>query len=98
MSMCICSVLSPFSISCRHFHKLLKELPCWIVAKSQPAIGEPLYMDVVNALNESRKISMPQVIGGRYGLASKEFTPAMVKAVFDELKSRTSENTFHHRH
>ena len=51
--------------------------------------GEPLYLDVVNALVESYaagKIShMPKVIGGRYGLSSKEFTPAMAKACFDEM-------------
>jgi pyruvate-ferredoxin/flavodoxin oxidoreductase len=51
--------------------------------------GEPLYKDVITALAqtvaEGRMATMPRVIGGRYGLASKEFTPAMVKAVFDEL-------------
>jgi pyruvate-ferredoxin/flavodoxin oxidoreductase len=55
--------------------------------KEPGAIGEPLYLDVVAALREaatcSREIS---VIGGRYGLSSKEFTPAMVKAVFDQLR------------
>jgi pyruvate-ferredoxin/flavodoxin oxidoreductase len=53
------------------------------------AVGEPLYQDVVAALAEARAQGLtsldPVVIGGRYGLASKEFTPAMVKAVFDEL-------------
>ncbi len=51
--------------------------------------GEPLFLDVTSALGEAyatgRRDSMPQVSGGRYGLSSKEFTPAMVKAVFDEL-------------
>jgi pyruvate-ferredoxin/flavodoxin oxidoreductase len=51
--------------------------------------GEPLYKDVLTALAqataEGRLPAMPRVIGGRYGLSSKEFTPAMVKAVFDEL-------------
>ena len=41
---------------------------------------------------------MPQVIGGRYGLSSKEFTPAMVKAVFDELAKPRFEEPLHHRH
>jgi pyruvate-ferredoxin/flavodoxin oxidoreductase len=51
--------------------------------KEPGAGGEPLYMDVVNAIFESgRQI---KVIGGRYGLSSKEFTPAMVKGVFDEI-------------
>ncbi len=53
------------------------------------AVGEPLYQDVVAALAEARAQGLstldPNVIGGRYGLASKEFTPAMVKAVYDEL-------------
>jgi pyruvate-ferredoxin/flavodoxin oxidoreductase len=51
--------------------------------------GEPLYKDVITALaqaaSDGRLATLPRVIGGRYGLASKEFTPAMVKAVFDEL-------------
>src|SRR5690606_5455402 len=51
--------------------------------KEPGAGGEPLYLDVVTALFENGR-SIP-VIGGRYGLSSKEFTPAMVKAVYDEL-------------
>jgi len=62
------------------------------------ATGEPLYQDVITALAEavsegSRK-DMPKVIGGRYGLSSKEFTPAMVKAVFDELDKDHAKNHF----
>jgi len=60
--------------------------------KEPGATGEPLYCDVITALSEmgvSRK-----VIGGRYGLASKEFTPAMVKAVFDELAKPSPKNHF----
>ncbi|MBW7850897.1 MAG: pyruvate:ferredoxin (flavodoxin) oxidoreductase [Rhodospirillales bacterium] len=59
--------------------------------KEPGAIGEPLYLDVLAALHEAKGAGLrpaaadPVVIGGRYGLASKEFTPAMVKAVFDEL-------------
>ena len=59
--------------------------------KEPGAIGEPLYLDVLAALREafdegSAGLSQePRVIGGRYGLSSKEFTPAMVKAVYDEL-------------
>jgi pyruvate-ferredoxin/flavodoxin oxidoreductase len=52
--------------------------------KEPGAGGEPLYLDVVNALYENAAIR-PRVIGGRYGLSSKEFTPAMVKGVFDHL-------------
>ena len=57
--------------------------------KEPGALGEPLYLDVVAALAEARAARrparMPRVIGGRYGLSSKEFTPAWSKAVFDEL-------------
>jgi pyruvate-ferredoxin/flavodoxin oxidoreductase len=62
------------------------------------ASGEPLYQDVMTALAEAvsdgRRQEMPKVIGGRYGLSSKEFTPAMVKAVFDELKKDRAKNHF----
>jgi len=60
--------------------------------KEPGATGEPLYCDVITAFAEmgvSKK-----VIGGRYGLASKEFTPAMVKAVFDELRKKSPKNHF----
>ena len=59
--------------------------------KEAGAIGEPLYLDIVAALAEAKAKGQrataidPVVIGGRYGLSSKEFTPVMVKAVFDEL-------------
>lgn len=68
--------------------------------KEPGSIGEPLYQDVVTALSEciangtSSFNSMPRVIGGRYGLSSKEFTPAMVKAVFDELEVEKPKNHF----
>jgi pyruvate-ferredoxin/flavodoxin oxidoreductase len=53
--------------------------------KEPGASGEPLYQDVITALAENGKGPLPQVIGGRYGLSSKEFTPAMAAAVFAEL-------------
>ena len=60
--------------------------------KEPGASGEPLYMDIVNAVvEENRSI---KVIGGRYGLSSKEFTPAMAKAALDELKKSTPKNHF----
>ncbi len=68
--------------------------------KEPGADGEPLYKDVVTALlqNKDDKGSkfeqLPVVIGGRYGLSSKEFTPGMVKAVFDELKNARPKNHF----
>jgi pyruvate-ferredoxin/flavodoxin oxidoreductase len=57
--------------------------------KEPGSLGEPLFLDVVTALAEdaaARAAAPPRVVGGRYGLSSKEFTPAMVKAVFDELR------------
>ncbi len=66
--------------------------------KEAGAIGEPLYLDVVNALNENTKTTssplQPAVVGGRYGLSSKEFTPAMVKAVYDNLKLEKPKDHF----
>ena len=60
--------------------------------KEPGSIGEPLYLDVVASLAEiGRNL---RVIGGRYGLSSKEFTPAMAKAVFDELNSSAPRNHF----
>lgn len=60
--------------------------------------GEPLYLDVVNAYAEAFASGqckrMPKIIGGRYGLSSKEFTPAMVKAIFDELRKEQSRPRF----
>ncbi|NND13216.1 MAG: pyruvate:ferredoxin (flavodoxin) oxidoreductase [Acidimicrobiia bacterium] len=57
--------------------------------KEPGAVGEPLYQDVLTALVESGTRPLPRVIGGRYGLSSKEFTPAMVLSVFDELQKDT---------
>jgi pyruvate-ferredoxin/flavodoxin oxidoreductase len=68
--------------------------------KEPGSAGEPLYQDVVTAIAEGSVNTIegfalkPRVIGGRYGLASKEFTPAMVKAVFDELSEEIPKNHF----
>ncbi len=65
--------------------------------KEPGSLGEPLYQDVMTLLGEAKRPtseSRPAVIGGRYGLSSKEFTPAMVKAVFDELKQPEPKNHF----
>jgi pyruvate-ferredoxin/flavodoxin oxidoreductase len=66
--------------------------------KEPGALGDPLYLDVITALAEARAEREsqldPVVIGGRYGLSSKEFTPAMVKAVFDELNKATPQRHF----
>jgi len=61
--------------------------------KEPGAIGDPLFLDVVAALNEDGQLH-PKVVGGRYGLASKEFTPAMAKAIFDELAKPTPKPHF----
>jgi pyruvate-ferredoxin/flavodoxin oxidoreductase len=68
--------------------------------KSPGASGEPLYADVITTLAEALASgrlspgSWPRVVGGRYGLSSKEFTPAMVKAIFDELSKDAPKNHF----
>ena len=68
--------------------------------KEPGAGGEPLYLDVVNAVKEGFDLglapfeTLPRVIGGRYGLSSKEFTPAMVKGIFDEMDQETPKNHF----
>ena len=76
----------PFSIE--HFVKALpgtvKGIAVLDRTKEPGSLGEPLYQDVINALVEGGKGDI-KVIGGRYGLSSKEFTPAMVKATLDEL-------------
>ena len=68
--------------------------------KEPGATGEPLYLDVVSAVaegianGEAPFAAFPRVIGGRYGLSSKEFTPGMIKAVFDELAQPKPKNNF----
>jgi len=67
--------------------------------KEPGAPGEPLYADVVTAFAEAAAAGAdgtrpPQIVGGRYGLSSKEFTPAMAKAVFDELRADRPRNHF----
>ena len=68
--------------------------------KEPGAIGEPLYLDVRTAIGEmmdkgiSKLQGYPKVIGGRYGLGSKDFTPAMVKAIFDNLAQDKPKNHF----
>ena len=61
--------------------------------------GEPLYLDVVNAISEKYMASelqfaYPKIVGGRYGLSSKEFTPAMVKSVYDNLSNEKPKSHF----
>jgi pyruvate-ferredoxin/flavodoxin oxidoreductase len=90
----------PFSVE--HFiaaiPSTVKSMAVLDRCKEPGSAGEPLYQDVITALAESLmagKInSIPRVIGGRYGLSSKEFTPAMVKAVYDELAEPAPKNHF----
>jgi pyruvate-ferredoxin/flavodoxin oxidoreductase len=80
--------------------KTVKALAVLDRTKEPGAIGDPLYLDVVTALVEARTLELthfekePVVMGGRYGLSSKEFTPGMIKAVFDELSKRSPKNHF----
>jgi pyruvate-ferredoxin/flavodoxin oxidoreductase len=60
--------------------------------KEAGAAGDPLYLDIVNALYEGKR--SVEVVGGRYGLSSKEFTPAMVKAVYDNLAAAAPKKNF----
>ena len=68
--------------------------------KEPGTIGEPLYQDVVTAISESLAegtlplAGMPKIVGGRYGLSSKEFTPAMISSIFEELKKANPRNHF----
>ncbi len=61
--------------------------------KEPGSVGEPLYLDVLGALYEGDR-PLPLVVGGRYGLSSKEFTPAMASAVFAELEQETPKRHF----
>jgi len=68
--------------------------------KEPGAGGEPLYKDIVTALGhdftggQPRFSQLPRVVGGRYGLASKEFNPQMIKGIFDELAKDQPKNSF----
>ena len=91
----------PFSID--HFINALpksaKVISVLDRTKEPGAAGEPLYLDIVNAISEKHMegelpFDFPKITGGRYGLSSKEFTPAMIKGVFDEMKKSKPKNHF----
>ncbi|MBL7671269.1 MAG: pyruvate:ferredoxin (flavodoxin) oxidoreductase [Bdellovibrionaceae bacterium] len=87
----------PFSA--KHFLAALplsvKKIAVLDRTKEPGALGEPLYQDVVTALFEANNQTFkPTVVGGRYGLSSKEFTPSMVKGIFDELAKSAPKNHF----
>ena len=80
--------------------KTVKKIAVLDRTKAPGALGEPLYMDVRTAIGEAMGKKQtafkdyPVIVGGRYGLGSKEFTPAMVKAVFDNLDAKEPKNGF----
>ena len=84
----------PFSVD--HFiaalPKSVKRIAVLERTKESGALGDPMYEDVIAALKESGLDK--EVYGGRYGLGSKEFTPSMVKAVFDNLEAAKPKNHF----
>lgn len=90
--------------SAKHFlaalPKTVEKIAVLDRTKEPGALAEPLYLDVVSTLSEYASLNklpfakMPMVVGGRYGLSSKEFTPAMVKSVFDNLKAEEPKNHF----
>jgi pyruvate-ferredoxin/flavodoxin oxidoreductase len=90
----------PFSAA--HFLAALPTGCCSIAVLEQTkepgAPGEPLYLDVTTALAQAmmrgERRTLPKIIGGRYGLSSKDFSPAMAKAVFDELRKPEPKNGF----
>jgi hypothetical protein len=92
----------PFDSACfaRTLPASVKAIAVLDRTKEPGAAGEPLYQDCLTALMEhslgspGQKRQMPLVLGGRYGLSSKEFTPAMVKAVFDNLAAAAPKNHF----
>ena len=92
----------PFSIAdfVKALPKTVKKIAVLDRCKESGSLAEPLYLDVVSAVTEAMVEGtapfavMPRIVGGRYGLSSKEFTPAMVKGVFDELAKAKPKNNF----
>ncbi len=92
----------PFSIKdfVAALPKTVKGIAVLDRTKEPGCVGEPMYLDVLTAISEAHLEGatpfekLPRIIGGRYGLSSKEFTPAMVKAVFDELAKDKPKNHF----
>ena len=77
--------------------KTVKKIAVLDRVKEPGSAGEPLFQDALTAVSEavmSGAMAMPKMIGGRYGLSSKEFTPAMVKAIFDELSKDAPKSRF----
>ena len=86
----------PFSAErfVRALPKTVKKIAVLDRTKEAGSLGEPLYLDVVTALSETGKLRGKVVVGGRYGLGSKEFTPSMINAVYKNLDSEKPMNHF----
>ncbi|MDO5554094.1 MAG: pyruvate:ferredoxin (flavodoxin) oxidoreductase [Planctomycetia bacterium] len=74
--------------------KTVKKIAVLDRTKEPGALGEPLFVDVMAAMAENWTGALPKIIGGRYGLSSKDFTPAMVKAIYDELEKENPKPRF----
>ncbi len=79
--------------------KTVKSISVLDRTKEPGALGEPLYLDIRSALSEAEdegilKFKRPKIYGGRYGLSSKEFTPAMVRGIFNNLSAKKPKNHF----
>ena len=74
--------------------KTVKKIAVLDRTKEPGTLGEPLFQDVLTVLAENWTGTMPKIVSGRYGLASKEFTPAMVKAIFEELAKAEPKKRF----
>jgi len=90
----------PLKAFCNALPASVKKIAVLDRTKEPGALGEPLYLDVRTAVGEGMAaglcgfVGYPVIVGGRYGLGSKEFTPAMVKAVFDNLSASSSKSNF----
>jgi pyruvate-ferredoxin/flavodoxin oxidoreductase len=74
--------------------KTVKRIAVLDRTKEPGGVGEPMFLDVMTTLAELWKGTMPLVVGGRFGLSSKEFTPSMVKAVYDNLAASEPKRRF----
>ncbi len=102
LGLVVVHLFRPFSIDdfVHAFPRCVRSIAVLDRTKEAGAPGEPLYMDVRTAIGEAMEAGTahfthyPKVIGGRYGIGSKDFTPAMAKAVFDNLSGKNPKNHF----
>ncbi len=83
----------PFNVEAfvKSLPETVKKIAVLDRTKESTSIGEPLYIDVLTALKQANKNDI-EIVGGRYGLGGKDFTPAMVKAVFNNLIAKPQNN------